>query len=129
MSHQTHLTEADTIFHDLSQAGPVPKKWTQYYVSGVQMARKIYAQEFKEQAVKLSYSNDKSVAMTAADLGLPPNMLHRWRREAKLTGRAFPGYGKARDEELAELKKRLKQAELERDILKKAISFFAAMPK
>lgn len=93
------------------------------------MARKIYTQEFKEQAVKLSYSNGKSVAMTAADLGLPPNMLHRWRREAKLTGRAFPGHGKARDEELAELKKRLKLAELERDILKKAISFFAAMPK
>ena len=56
-------------------------------------------------------------------LGLPPNTLHRWRREAKLTGRAFPGHGKARDEELADIKKRLKQAELERDILKKAICF------
>jgi transposase len=93
------------------------------------MARKIYTSEFKEQTVKLSYSNGKSVAETAADLGLPTNMLHRWRREAKLTGRIFPGHGKARDEEMADLKRRLKQAELERDILKKAVSFFAAMPK
>ncbi len=100
------------------------------------MTRKIYTSEFKEQAVKLSYVSGKAIAETAADLGLPTNMLHRtpskgcsWRREAKQTGRVFPGHGKARDEEMYELKKQLKQAELERDILKKAVSFFAAIPK
>jgi transposase len=93
------------------------------------MARKLYTQEFKEQAVKLSYSNGKKMAETAADLGLPVNMLHRWRRESKREGRAFPGHGKARDEEVADLKKRLRQAELERDILKKAVSFFSQLPK
>ena len=91
--------------------------------------RKIHTSEFKEQAVKLSYSTNKSVGETATDLGLPTNMLHRWRREAKQTGRVFSGHGKVRDEEMAELKKRLKQAELERDILKKAVSFFATQPK
>ena len=93
------------------------------------MARKIYTREFKEQAVQLSYTNDKPVSETAADLGLTANLLHRWRREAKEAGRAFPGHGKARDEEMAALKKQLKQAELERDILKRAVSFFAQMPK
>lgn len=93
------------------------------------MARKIYPPEFKEQAVKLSYTNGKPVSETAADLGLAANMLHRWRREATATGHVFPGHGKARDEEMVELKKQLKQAELERDILKKAVSFFAQMPK
>ena len=93
------------------------------------MERKVYTTEFKEQAVKLSYVSSKSVAETAADLGLPTNMLHRWRREGKKGGRVFPGHGKARDEEMAELKKQLKRAELERDILKKAVSFFAAQPK
>jgi transposase-like protein len=71
------------------------------------MARKIYTQEFKEQAVKLGHNNGKSVAETAADLGLPANMLHRWRREAKRNGRVLPGYGKPRYEEMAELRKRL----------------------
>ena len=93
------------------------------------MTRKIYTREFKEQAVQLSYNNRKPVAQTASDLGLPPNMLHRWRREAKQVGLVFPGHGKARDEEMAELKRQLKQAEMERDILKKAVSFFAAMSK
>jgi transposase len=93
------------------------------------MARRIYTQEFKEQTVKLSYSNGKSVAATAADLGLPVNMLHRWRRESTQEGRVFPGHGNARDEEMMALRKQLKQAELERDILKKAVSFFAAIPK
>jgi transposase len=69
------------------------------------MARKIYTPELKEPAVKLSYSSGKPVAETAADLGLAANMLHRWRREAKRAGRAFPGHGKARDEEMAALKK------------------------
>jgi transposase-like protein len=48
------------------------------------------------------WGNNDSVAETASDLGLPVNMLHRWRRETKLTGRVFPGRGIARDEELAE---------------------------
>ncbi len=60
------------------------------------MSRKIYTKEFKEQAVKLSFVSGKSIAETASDLGLPVNMLHRWRRIAKLTGRVFPGRGIAR---------------------------------
>lgn len=93
------------------------------------MARKIYTPEFKEQAVQLSYTNGKPVSETAADLGLMANLLHRWRRETKEAGRMFPGHGKSRDEEIAALKKQLKQAELERDILKKAVSFFAQIAK
>ena len=93
------------------------------------MARKKYTTEFKEQAVKLSFVSGTSVAQTAADLGIPANMLHRWRRESQQVGRIFPGHGHARDEEMAELKKRLKQAELERDILKKAAVFFATNSK
>jgi transposase len=87
------------------------------------MTRKIYPPEFKEQAVQLSYSNSKPVSETAADLGLTATLLYRWRREAKAGGRPFPGHGNARDEEIAALKKQLKQAELERDILKKAVGF------
>jgi transposase len=95
------------------------------------MTRKIYPAEFKDQAVKLSYTSGKSVAAVAADLGLPVNMLYRWRREAQASkpSKVFPGLGKARDEELAEMRKRVKQAEMERDILKKAVSFFAQLPQ
>ena len=93
------------------------------------MKRQVYTREFKEQAIKLSYSNGKRVSEAAKELGLPVNMLHRWRREARGESAAFTGHGNARDEELAQLMRELKQAQLERDILKKAVSFFAQMPK
>ena len=96
------------------------------------MARRIYTQEFKEQAVKLTYTSGKSVQQIADDLGIAANMLHRWRREYQASGDgtvAFPGPGHARDEELLNLRKALKQAQMERDILKKAVAFFAHQPQ
>ena len=92
------------------------------------MNRRKYTQEFKEQAVKLSRTSDKSVRQIAEDIGINPNMLDRWRREHRVSGKgkvAFPGNGNARDEELLNLRKALKQAEMERDVLKKAVAFFA----
>lgn len=96
--------------------------------------RQKHSREFKEQAVRQSHTSGKSVAQVAADLGIHPKMLHRWRQEAAAASatngkRAFPGHGRARDEELADLHKRLKQTEMERDILKKAVTFFAQVSK
>jgi transposase len=96
------------------------------------MTRRKYTREFKEQAVKLTYTSNKTVQQIAADLGINANMLDRWRREDQASGDgtvAFPGNGRARDEELLHLCKALKQAEMERDILKKAVAFFAQQPK
>ena len=46
---------------------------------------------------------------------------------------AFPGKGKealtSQEKEIRELKKRLKDAEMERDILKKAMAIFSKAPK
>jgi transposase len=92
------------------------------------MTRRKYTPEFKQQAVKLTYTSHKSVQQIADDLGIAANMLHRWRRQFQASGDgvvAFPGSGHARDEELQSLRKALRQAELERDILKKAVAFFA----
>jgi transposase len=92
------------------------------------MTRRNHTREFKEQAVKLSYSSESSVQQIAHDLGISANMLHRWRREYRQAGKssvAFPGNGHVRDEEVLKLRQALRQAELERDILKKAVTFFA----
>jgi transposase len=96
------------------------------------MERQKYNREFKEQAVRLSQVSDKSVAQVARELGIHTKMLYRWRREVGETKegkRAFPGHGRSRDEELAELRKQLRQAEMERDILKKAVTYFAQHSK
>lgn len=88
-----------------------------------------YTLEFKEKAVELSYARG-SVVEICRELDIPTSVLSRWRREAKKYGNnSFPGKGnpKLTDEqrEIAELKKKLRDAEIERDILKKAIAIFS----
>lgn len=91
--------------------------------------RKIYDAEFKKMAVDLSHHRD-DIGKLAEELEISRELLYRWRREAKVAKEgAFPGHGnpKLTDEqkEIARLKKELREAQLERDILKKAVSIFS----
>ena len=91
------------------------------------MERRIYDAEFKANAVRLTQIGDRPVSAIAKELGIEVNVLYRWRREAAASGRgrqAFPGRGNNRDEELMRLQRKLRQAEMERDILKKAMTLF-----
>ena len=54
----------------------------------------------------------------AEALGISENLVHRWKRAA----RALP---QATEDEIEDLRRRLKQVEMERDILKKALSIFS----
>ena len=87
--------------------------------------RKDYTREFKVEAVRLSHQTDKTLDEFAADLGIGRSSLSRWRTEYRDDPeQAFPGKGqpKERDAEIAKLKRQLKQTEMERDILKKALA-------
>ena len=92
--------------------------------------RKHYDAVFKEKAVELSYARG-NVREVAAELGISPDLIYRWRSEAKTYGSGiFPGKGRPKmtvqEDELAALRKKLKDAEMERDILKKAITIFSS---
>lgn len=90
--------------------------------------RKKYTREFKLEAVRLSEESELSLVELAAELGIHANTLGKWRRELAVDGRdAFPGQGhlKPADEELRRLQRELARVKEERDILKKAISYFA----
>jgi len=92
--------------------------------------RKRYSQEYKHEAVKLASRPEMTIARAATELGINPQMLGRWCREAREHGRdAFPGAGKARDEEIYRLKRELKQVRKERDFLREAAAFFAKQSK
>lgn len=87
---------------------------------------KHYTLEFKQKAVELSYAKG-NVKQVCEDLDIFPSVLYRWRKELKEYGKnSFPGRGNPKmtdeEKEIARLKKALKDAEMERDILKKAIS-------
>lgn len=89
--------------------------------------RRTYTREFKIEAAKLSYNSDKPVEEVAESLGVSQSSLHRWRREYREDpDQAFPGQGqqKERDAEVARLRKELKQAQMENEILKKAAAIF-----
>lgn len=89
--------------------------------------RRKYTREFKIEAAKLSYNSDKPVEEIAKNLGVSQSRLNRWRKEYRTDpDQAFPGNGqmKERDGEVARLKKELKQAQLENEILKKAVASF-----
>ena len=89
-----------------------------------------YSAEFKREAVQMVRNSDVSASQIARELGINPNMLGRWCREAETDGpKAFQGQGKARDEEMAALKRELARVKKERDFLKEAAAFFAKASK
>jgi len=96
------------------------------------MGSRRFTAEFKREAVALVKQRGVSVAQAARDLGLHVNLLHRWIRADRDHGtEAFPGHGRMRpdDAEVARLKRELAKTKAERDILKKAIAYFAKEPR
>ena len=89
--------------------------------------RRQYDEEFKKMAVELADAKG-SLKVAAEELGITPQILTRWRRERAPSQalRAASGtQGSREQQEILLLKKQLKQAELERDILKKAVGIFS----
>ena len=90
-------------------------------------SRRQYDEEFKRMAVELSDAKG-SLKATAEEMGITPQILTRWRRErvtAQGTGAGSRARMSQEQQEIVRLKKELKQAELERDILKKAVGIFS----
>ena len=48
--------------------------------------RRKYDEDFKKNAVKLSYASSKSVADVARNLGISNSMLYRWRQKYTAEG-------------------------------------------
>jgi transposase len=90
-------------------------------------SRKKYSREFKLEAVKMVVEQDRSVNAVADGLGVHPSLIQRWKSQLQSEGRvAVPGNGSpANDDELRRLRRELSIAQQERDILKKALAYFA----
>lgn len=94
------------------------------------MTKKIrtYSAEFKAEAVKKIADNDGNISATAKQLGIAMQILSNWHNQAnqsKLAGTAqYDPELIAVIEENKRLKRQLKVAEEEREILKKATAYF-----
>jgi len=79
-----------------------------------------YDDEFKKNAVKLSYASPKSVKQVAVDLGISENRLYIWRK--KYTAEGDKTRWAQQDEEMKAMRLKLAEVTMERDMLKKATS-------
>ena len=86
--------------------------------------RSNYTKEFKEEAVKLVTEQGYSYAEAGRNLGVNPNLLSRWKSEIEEDG-GDPSSTASLQAELKRLRKENKRLKMEREILKKAATFFA----
>ena len=91
------------------------------------MARKLYTEEFRIEAVKQVTDNGYSITDTSERLGVHPDSLRAWIK--RLESPEAIAKHKEQDTSNAEIKrlqKELKRVTEERDILKKAAVYFAS---
>jgi transposase len=84
-------------------------------------------EEFKKNAVKLSYASPKSVKQVADDLGVKEGLLYKWRR--KYTSIGDKTRTATLEEENKALRLELAKVKMEADMLKKATAYFASLHK
>src|SRR3954447_12611512 len=80
----------------------------------------------RQRAVELALTGDKPVAALAKDLGISESCLRNWMTQADADdgGRA-DRLTSTKKKELAELRRRNRQLEMENEILKRAAAYFA----
>jgi transposase len=89
--------------------------------------RRSFTDEFKAGAIRLVLDEGKTIPQVARDLDPTESSVGDWVERARADrGKGKPGVlTTAEKEELATLRKEVRQLRLERDILKKAAAFFA----
>jgi transposase len=95
-------------------------------------ARRRFTAEFKREAVQLTRQPGAVTARIADDLGLHPNVLRKWVQQfaqGKWEARTGAPLKSEQQAELERLRRELKRVTTERDILKKAMAYFAKEPQ
>jgi transposase len=84
-----------------------------------------YPEEFKKSAVKLALESDQSIVQTARDLGINKSTLYTWIGKSQNVRPQKSSKELDPYEEIKRLKKENKLLKEEREILKKAATYFA----
>ena len=91
--------------------------------------QRIFDQQFKEDALRLVANSGKSIRQVAKDLGINVNTLHHWRNDAISQRRLPVSDSETPEQAIKRLERENKLLSEERDILKKAIAYFAVPPR
>jgi len=90
-----------------------------------------YDAEFKAGAIQLALSSDKPASHVAKELGIDSSVLYSWLKKERQPQevKAAMEHLKQQEAEIKQLKRQLKRMTDERDILKKAMAYFAKDPE
>ena len=97
--------------------------------------RSEFTREEKVAAVKLVTEEGRSLLSVANEYGIHENTLGKWKRqyainpEGAFTEAKLPTGEATHDQELARLKRRIRELEEENDFLKKVSAYFAKNPR
>jgi transposase len=84
-----------------------------------------YPPEFRREAVRLLETSGRSIPQVAAELGVSGESLRNWLKQAQLDrGEREDGLTSDEQEELRKLRRQVRELEAEREILKRAVTFF-----
>ena len=93
-------------------------------MAGENGKKKRFDKEFKISAVKMVTEEGQKASEVARSLGIHANMLYSWKKKYTINGdKAFVGKGHLT--EMAALRRKLKNTEMELEILKKALGIFS----
>jgi transposase len=87
------------------------------------MGRQVFDESFRKMAIELSYTKG-SVKEVADELGISPTLLSKWRQRESESGQGIKELTEDQ-KRIKKLQKELKDAQMERDILKKAVGIFS----
>ena len=89
--------------------------------------RRVHTPEFKADTVKLVKEGGRSVGQVSQELGLAESLVRYWMRQAEIEAALGSAslVTTAEKEELLHLRREVKVLRMEREILKRAATFFA----
>jgi transposase len=100
-------------------------------MEGYMVLRRRFSPEFKAEAVRLAAQPGVAIKTVAIDLGINESVLRRWAKVAHSGGSAKPVAQESSElaKEVARLRKENARLKMERDIVKKALGYFAKDPQ